>query len=125
MPRVTSGEQCPELLERWWQHLKRASDDGGKPLEYDSTLPSRLAQQGFVNIKEKVIRLPLGEWPQDPYEKMLGRWWHVAFNDSIEPLCIGPYARVYRWDLPTIRDFVARVQRDCTLPGRPRIWHDL
>ena len=54
-------------------------DSFGRPIRLDSNLTKqRLADAGFVDIKEEVIRLPLNSRPAEAPGRDLGRWFNLG-----------------------------------------------
>ena len=66
----------------------------GRPLRFDSNVTKqRLADAGFVDIKEEVINLPLSGWPADKEVRELGRWFNLAMRQAYQPLSLAPLCR--------------------------------
>lgn len=54
-----------------------------------------LAAQGFVDIEERVIRIPMSTWSRDKIEKKLANWLQLVLvgEDGLEAYSLGPLTR--------------------------------
>ena len=103
-------------LLQWYRYIKDATMRVERKIDYPHTNKELLARQGFVDIQEEVIRLPLREWPTDrptsDYERELGRWWGTAFHDGLEALSLWPFSKIFNWSLEDIGRFIRDVRID-------------
>ena len=95
-PRCDGGT-VPPALQAFMNHLMDSSSRGGKPLALNETRIQALQFQGFVNVKETIIRLPMSSWPASQHEKDLGRWHNLDLTEGLEGLSLGLFTRVFRW----------------------------
>jgi hypothetical protein len=71
-------------------------DSTGRPLRMDSNLTKqRLADAGFVDIREEVQQMPLNGWPADPFTREVGRWFNLGIRQACQPLSLAPMCRVH------------------------------
>ncbi|KAF8858641.1 S-adenosyl-L-methionine-dependent methyltransferase [Acephala macrosclerotiorum] len=77
------------ILDMWTQSLLDATKDS-KPLAYNANTRVLLEQQGFEDINEEIIRVPLNPWPKDPWQKDIGRWYNLTLTQGLEALTLGP-----------------------------------
>lgn len=47
-------------------------------------LKGRIERAGFVNVTEKVMKVPLGHWPKNPLLKKVGRYMHAVLYDGLQ-----------------------------------------
>ena len=57
-----------------------------------------LQAQGFIDIREQIIRAPLNSWPTDPHQKQIGRWYNIGLTEGLEAMSLAPFTRVNRWN---------------------------
>ena len=112
-PRCDDGP-IPNRLQEWYDWLSDSTARGGKPLEYLRSTPDLIRQQGFVDIKEQVIRLPLNPWPigsqEHIHERDIGRWYNLGLCEGVEALSLGPLTRVYEWPAVDVKRLVTEVK---------------
>ena len=101
----------PDILSKWYFWLKDATQRGSKPIEYPKDTPDKLRQQGFVDVREDIIRLPFNTWSSDTLSQDIGRWYNLGFCEGLEAMCLGPFTRVYHWPLSDVKRLVDDVKR--------------
>ncbi|KAK2743784.1 hypothetical protein FQN57_004721 [Myotisia sp. PD_48] len=90
-------------LVDWYHHLKEATDQAKKPIAFNRSTEHMLKEAGFVDVTHEVIGLPLNEWPPDQHEKLVGKWYSLAFTESALTLLQGPLTRISQWPLANVR----------------------
>lgn len=69
-------------------------DDLGRPIRLDSYLTKRrLADAGFVDIEEEVIKLPLNGRLAEAPGRDLDRWFNLGIQQACQPLSLAPLSR--------------------------------
>ncbi|KAE8423654.1 S-adenosyl-L-methionine-dependent methyltransferase [Aspergillus pseudocaelatus] len=124
-PRCVYHQQRWPALQYWYQNLKLATEQHMRPLahQYEETL-YQLRKAGFTEISHHQIALPLGPWHKNDQEKLVGRWYGLAFSESIEPLSLAPFSRVLGWSPNRIYDLNFNAKSE-VLNGRSRGFHIL
>ena len=47
-------------------------------------LAEMMRQAGYVNVRERVFRVPLGTWPKNKVLKTVGVYWRTILLDGIQ-----------------------------------------
>lgn len=71
-----------------------------------------LEAQGFVDISEQVVKVPLNPWPTDPHLKEIGRWYNLGLVQGLEALSLGPFTRMFHWSKDDVDRIVTAAKRD-------------
>jgi hypothetical protein len=71
-----------------------------------------LESQGFVEIQEQVIKVPLNPWPSDPHLKDIGRWYNLGLTQGLEALTLGPLTRVNQWSKADVDKLISEAKRE-------------
>ena len=108
-PRCENGD-VPDRLRTWYEYLDDATAAGGKPIRYEQATPEILRQQGFVDVREEVIRLPFNTWPESRHERDIGRWYSLCLCEGLEALSLGPFTRVNRWPPGEVKQYNEEVK---------------
>ncbi|KIN03515.1 hypothetical protein OIDMADRAFT_102037 [Oidiodendron maius Zn] len=74
-----------------------AGEITGRTFEVAGAMKSNIEQAGFVNIVEKVFKVPLGGWPADPKLRELGLWALLGFDTGLEGYNFATLTRVMDW----------------------------
>jgi SAM-dependent methyltransferase len=96
-------------VSTWLRTINECSQSSGKPRGAAHLEPEVLAGAGFVdiNVTEKVI--PMGIWPDNKEDKLLGRHFLVAQLCGIESLCLRPFTEQMGWGVEKIRTLCGQV----------------
>jgi hypothetical protein len=58
----------------WARLFREVSEKSGMTFEPAKELKRWMEEAGFVNVREKVVTVPVGHWPTDEKSKLLGLW---------------------------------------------------
>jgi SAM-dependent methyltransferase len=89
------GSLTPDhAIQKWSRDFLVACNAIGKDPSPGPKLRNWMHDAGFVNLHEKVYKLPIGAWPKDPVLKEIGAIHLMQFLDGIEAFTMGPFTRV-------------------------------
>ncbi|RDW72979.1 S-adenosyl-L-methionine-dependent methyltransferase-18 [Coleophoma cylindrospora] len=113
MPRCDDGSlPSNSALMDWGRYLLDATNRAYKPLAYNTETRADLERQGFVEIQEQVIKVPLNPWPTDPHLKDIGRWYNLGLVQGLEAVSLGPLTRVFGWKKEDVDRLVAEAKKE-------------
>lgn len=72
----------------------------------------RLIDAGFVNVEERIYKLPLGVWPRDQKMKMVGLYNRSNFLDGLQGISVKPLGHGLKWTPEKIEVFLAGVRKE-------------
>lgn len=108
-PRCDDGSlPADSALKKWHSWLMDATQRAYKPMQYNHETGAVLAAQGFVDIREEVIKIPINPWEKDPHQKDVGRWYNLGFTQGLEACSMAPFTRMFGW----AREDVIRLTND-------------
>ncbi|KAL8700440.1 MAG: hypothetical protein Q9201_005445 [Fulgogasparrea decipioides] len=116
-PRCDDGT-LPEdaTINRWYDALRSATQIAGRPIAYNPATPQMLAAQGFVDIQQKVIRLPLSYWPgSGGPRREIAFFYPLALTDEagLEAYSLGPLTRApVSWPVEDVMRYCEETRRD-------------
>lgn len=75
--------------------MSQATEIFNRPIAYNHATRQMLAAQGFVDIEERIIRIPMSTWSRDRIEKKLANWLQLVLvgEDGLEAYSLGPLTR--------------------------------
>lgn len=79
-----------------------------RAMENNKTL---LEEGGFVNIGEKVWKVPIGTWPRDPTMKTIGLYNRSIIIDGLQGVGMAPLTRALKWTPEEVEVFLVDVRR--------------
>lgn len=74
-----------------------------------------LAAQGFVDIQQRVIRVPMSTWSPRRFERDLANWYRMAWVDEegLEAYSLGPLTRApVSWPVDQVKRFCDEIGRE-------------
>ncbi|KAH7312170.1 S-adenosyl-L-methionine-dependent methyltransferase [Stachybotrys elegans] len=72
----------------------------------------RLVDAGFVNVEERVFKIPLGTWPKDERMKTIGLYNRSMVQDALQGVSIKPFIHGLGWTMEQIEVYLVGVRRD-------------
>jgi hypothetical protein len=81
------------LLNEWWEHLGKGLAVFGRDLTAVLKTAQQLTDAGFINVEERVVKLPIGPWAKDKKLRTVGLYAQASIEDGLEGLSLGPLAR--------------------------------
>ena len=52
---------------------------------------------GFLDVEERLFRLPVNSWPKDPELKEIGRFQNFQYMQALSPYALGLLVEVLGW----------------------------
>lgn len=96
-PYITSddGTVTPEHgFFQWVAEMNRVSNLAGRPCHITPDLRQWYADAGFVDVEERVIKVPINGWHPDPEWRIIGQMWQRMILDGISGVCRAYFSRV-------------------------------
>ena len=70
-----------------------------------------LRDAGFVNVEEKVFKIPLGTWPKNKTMKSIGMYLRSVIYDGLQGISMGPFTRALKWSPKEVEVFLVDVRK--------------
>jgi metalloendopeptidase OMA1, mitochondrial len=84
-------------FKEWSETMEDAAKTANRPLGTANRLKKWYAEAGFVDVHEKIIKIPINSWPRDPKLKMLGKYWAENFLAGLQGFSLVLFSRVFGW----------------------------
>lgn len=81
----------------WSKQLDDAVMAADRPLRIANKLKRWYTQAGFVDVQEKIFKLPLNPWPRDPHLKYIGKMNQDNLLAALGALSMAPFSRMLSW----------------------------
>lgn len=112
-PRCDDGSLPPNCqLATWYRLVMDATARAYRPMAYNADTRLMLERQGFVEIQEQVIKVPLNPWPADPHLKDIGRWYNLGLTQGLEAMTLAPLTRMSGWNKADVERLCSEVKRE-------------
>lgn len=91
----TMKEDWPFNL--WMKHLARASMVADRPLGIANKMKRWYEEAGYVDVEERVFKVPLNPWPKDPHMKLLGALEMENMLSGLQAFSLAYFTRDLQW----------------------------
>ncbi|KAJ4258026.1 hypothetical protein NW762_008164 [Fusarium torreyae] len=81
----------------WCDELVDASQMADRPITFAASLKQWFIEAGFVDVTEKVYKIPINGWPKDPRLKKFGELWHANVAAGLQAFSYGMHGRIKGW----------------------------
>ncbi|KAH0442716.1 methyltransferase domain-containing protein [Colletotrichum camelliae] len=81
-------------LARWVYDMNHASELIGRPLARAHLLRQWYEEVGFVDVHERVFKIPLNGWAKHPRHKHVGKLWEQNFLDGLSGFSLALFTQV-------------------------------
>lgn len=105
-------------LVQWYGDLKIATEKANRSIRYSrSAAKDQLVEEGFVDVKEEIIQLPLNGWHSDRHKKALGTdytaW--MGYEDLVG-MSLQPFTHVEGMSPEVAKNFAREASLDILRP---------
>lgn len=70
-----------------------------------------LRDAGFINIEQKIFKIPLGTWPKNKTMKVIGLYMRSVIYDGLQGISMGPFTRALKWTPEEVELFLVDVRK--------------
>ncbi|KAJ5728604.1 uncharacterized protein N7483_003112 [Penicillium malachiteum] len=103
------------VLSEWGHMFIPCGERAGRPLTTQETMRGALKQAGFVDIQEKLYKVPMGPWPRDKLLKEVGllnyHHWMVGL-EGYAMWFLTNYGSPDPWTKDEVEVYLAKVRLD-------------
>lgn len=91
----TMPEDWP--FKDWSDSMEEASMKANRPLSIANQLKRWYIEAGFVDVHEKIIKLPINSWPRGKHLKTLGKYWAEDLLAGLQGFSLALFSREFGW----------------------------
>ncbi|GAB1312366.1 Methyltransferase domain-containing protein [Madurella fahalii] len=117
------GVDCDEgpvpennALNRWFKEICDLSAIAGRPLHITPMIKQWYIDAGFVDVEEKVFKIPINGWPKVTKLKRIGEMWRLNLADGLSGLSYALFHRVKGMKKEEIELALVDVRKDLADP---------
>lgn len=107
----------PSSLQEWCEHYLEGLDRADRcGRVFPEQAKQMLAEAGFVDIQEEVIRLYVNPWSNVKKERETARWFNLVFAQGLEAMSLMPMIDHGHLSYDETRELNQRAQKEiCVL----------
>ena len=98
-------------VEKFLNLIKEALEVFGVNLFSMTNNTQYLRDAGFINVEEKVFKIPCGTWPKNKTMKMIGLYLRSVIYDGLQAISLGPLTRGLKWTTDEVELFLVEVRK--------------
>lgn len=76
-----------------------------------SKLEEHAREAGFINVTTRILKLPIGKWPQNNILRLAGAYFQAVILDGLQGIALRPLTRGLKWSVEAVEMFLADVRR--------------
>ncbi|KAL1954914.1 hypothetical protein VTO42DRAFT_452 [Malbranchea cinnamomea] len=99
-------------LRIWEEKCMQACATLGMPMDAPLYVKKMIEEAGFVDVVERLYKLPMNTWPKDPEYKEIGRYQFAQYMDALKPYALGLLVEVLGWTVEEMEVFLVGVRQD-------------
>jgi hypothetical protein len=84
-------------FKEWMKLVDDAAMQADRPLRIASRLKRWYEEAGFVDVQEKVFKMPINPWPRDAHLKTLGSMSEDNWLSGLQGFSLAPFSRYLNW----------------------------
>ena len=98
-PYCDDGTMPPDWPFLEWAKLgDKAAMEADRPLRIANRMKKWYEAEGFVDVQERVFKLPMNTWPRDKHLKTLGSMAEDNWLAGLQGFSMAPFSRVLNWN---------------------------
>ncbi|TVY57205.1 Secondary metabolism regulator LAE1 [Lachnellula cervina] len=98
------------LLE-WTKYSDDAAMAADRPMRIANKFKRWYKAAGFVDVQEKVFKIPVNAWPRDRHLKTLGMMSEENWLCGLSAFSMGHFSRILNWSKPQIEVYLVNVRK--------------
>jgi hypothetical protein len=92
--------------------LRKAASAFGTPLEDPERYASWFSAAGFVNVTEKIFKMPTSPWPKDPKLRLVGAFEQENLFVNLDGISVRVFQKGLGWSAEETSVFLVGVRKD-------------
>ena len=98
-------------VTQWLEYVRQGLAVLGPDLLGARKHAQYLQEAGFVNIEERVFKIPIGKWRKNKTLKLVGLYGMMMIYDGLEGNSLGPFTRGLGWSLERVQVVLIGVRK--------------
>ncbi|KFA64944.1 hypothetical protein S40285_03859 [Stachybotrys chlorohalonatus IBT 40285] len=103
-------------MSRWMQDMINAAQLCNRPFVMAANVKQAYIEAGFVDVHEKLYKMPINAWPKDERLKELGRMWQRNMTTGLSGFSVWLFNRVYNRSPAETEVLLVDVRREMSDP---------
>ncbi|PHH85868.1 hypothetical protein CDD83_11076 [Cordyceps sp. RAO-2017] len=101
---------------KWFHNVIAAADRLNRPINLGCRLKEVYERVGFVDVQQRIFKVPTNGWPSDKRLRELGRLWETNFLQGLSGFSFQLFNRAYNLSRAQIEVSLVDVRREISDP---------
>lgn len=111
-PYCDDGTMPPDwIFLEWTKFGDEAAMEADRPMRIANKFKRWYEQAGFVDVQEKVFKLPMNGWARDRHLKYLGKMQEENWLSGLSGLSMAHFSRILNWSKEEIEVYLVNVRK--------------
>lgn len=88
VPHAEDGSEVENALSNFYRRLAEAMLKANLDLNAITKTREELISAGFINVRQEVLRMPIGEWMEDPELKKIGKLFEHVVKSAVPDIAM-------------------------------------
>ncbi|KAI5468026.1 methyltransferase domain-containing protein, partial [Mariannaea sp. PMI_226] len=103
-------------LSRWIADVNSASAKIGRPRDVADRMAQWYSEVGFVDVEQKLFKIPVNSWLQGTGLENIGRLWGLNLHEAVEPLSVRLFDVALDRDATATEEMLVDVRKELENP---------
>ncbi|KAH7357974.1 S-adenosyl-L-methionine-dependent methyltransferase, partial [Plectosphaerella cucumerina] len=103
-------------LHEWARQMNAAAESIQRPLTMSGKVKQWYDEVGFVDVREKVFKVPMNGWAKDPRYKALGKLWETNFLGGLSGFTLSLFTQVLGMTREEVEVQLVNVRKETANP---------
>jgi len=95
----------------WTKYSDDAAMEANRPMRIANKFKRWYEAAGFVDVQEKVFKVPVNGWPRDKHLKTLGMMSEENWLSGLSAFSMGHFSRILNWSKPEIEVYLVNIRK--------------
>ncbi|KAH0605714.1 uncharacterized protein H6S33_004171 [Morchella sextelata] len=100
------------MLLEWFVLINKAATASERPFIKTQHFKSWLERAGYVNVKDKLFKVPINRWPKDKKMKELGHYEIMNIAEGLEGWSMALFTRVLGWEKDDVLVYLEKIKKE-------------
>lgn len=100
-----------QFMIRWLKLLAEGLKNLGPDLNVCVHHTQRLMEAGFVNVEERIFKVPIGTWPRNKTLKNVGLYLRSVLLEGLQGISMASFTRGLGWSAVEVEALLVHVRK--------------
>ncbi|KAH6959690.1 S-adenosyl-L-methionine-dependent methyltransferase [Ilyonectria sp. MPI-CAGE-AT-0026] len=106
------NEKAQRHLDEWAKYFRTVGEESGRTFQFDAANMEESAyNNGFVDVKSEIYKIPIGRWSENEAQKEIGRYFMAYMMEALDGFMLQPMTKVLGWTFKEVMVLIATMRK--------------